>query len=95
MSLVDSSIQVRRGNVYLTVSSNEIDKYIAKGFDVVDANGNVLKASVPRDLGTLQKAYLTKENEIKELKAEIKRLKAQLEEAKQQQAQPKKSKKSE
>lgn len=84
-------VKVRRGNVFLKVSADDVQRYLAKGYDVVDANGNVIKASVPKDLGTLQKAFTDKSNEIQKLKDEIAQLKAQLEEAKKQpvaQAQP-------
>lgn len=87
MSLVDSTVQVRRANVYLRVPQDEVSRYIAKGYDVVDDKGNVLKASVPNDLGTLQKAFLDKNAEIKSLKAEIGALKEELSELKKQ-AQP-------
>ena len=97
MSLVDSTVQVRRANVYLRIPQDEVSRYVAKGYDVVDNKGNVLKASVPNDLGTLQKAFVDKANEIKELKAKISQLKEELSEVKKQQSQPAKktSKKSE
>lgn len=81
MSLIDKEdnlVEVRRGNVFLKITKSEIERYIAKGFDLVDANGNVLKASVPTNIGTLQKAYTDHLEEIKKLKAEIESLKAQI-----------------
>ena len=78
MSLVDEIVEVRRGNVYLKISQAEVAKYLAKGFDVVDESGNVIKACVPNDLGILRKAYVEKDNEIKALKREISALKAQI-----------------
>ena len=68
---------IRRANVVLDVTENEVEKYLADGFDIIDDNGKVLKASVPNDVNALKKAYVEHENEIKSLKEEIERLKAQ------------------
>ena len=81
MSLVDKTIEVRRGNVYLTIASELADRYVAKGFDIVDTEGNVIKQSVPNDIQTLKASYEAHIQEIKDLKQEIKDLKTQLRES--------------
>lgn len=69
---------VKRGNVFLTIRDDEIEKYMAKGFSVVDKNGKVIRESVPTELGQLQKAYSENTETIKKLTAENAQLKAEL-----------------
>lgn len=79
--MLSDKVEVKRGNVYLTIASEDIDRYIAKGFDVLDADGNVIKKSIPNDLKVLQKMYEDQLEEIAKLKAEIETLKAQIKES--------------
>lgn len=69
-------VQVERGNTVLRISKDDVQRYLDQGYNLIDSNGNVLKASVPRDLGTLQKAYVDHTNKIKELEEEIAKLKS-------------------
>ena len=78
MSLVDATTTVRRGNVFLTVSTNLVDRYVAKGYDVVDEHGNVVKSSEPNDVTSLKLAYEKHVARIKELEAENAKLKREL-----------------
>lgn len=78
MSLIDKTVRVRRGGSILTIPATAIEKYMAKGYSVIDSNGNVLKASVPNDIPTLKAAYSRHLAEIKALKEEIMQLKKQL-----------------
>ena len=69
--------QVRRANVILDVKEDQVQRYLDMGYDVIDEQtGNVVKASVPRDVKTLQIAYEKHIREIEELKLEIKKLKS-------------------
>ena len=68
-------VTVQRANVVLQISEALVDRYVDQGYNVIDANGNVIKASIPRDLGTLQKAYVNHLQEIDALKKEIEQLK--------------------
>ena len=81
MSL-ESTVQVRRGGTYLTISATSVDRYIAKGFDVVDDSGNVVQACTPNDVNVLRQAYEEHIAEIKSLKARIVELENQLKESK-------------
>lgn len=74
MPLVDKTVRVRRGGSYLTISVDSVDRYLAKGFDVIDDAGNVVKESIPHDVNVLQLAYQQHVAEIKELKKHIKEL---------------------
>lgn len=70
---------MQRANALLTVDEEDVERYIAKGYSLIDEKtGKVLKASVPTDVGTLQKAFMEHEAKIKELEAENANLKAQL-----------------
>ena len=71
-------IQVRRANVILDVPEDQQAEYLAKGFDVIGADGKVVTKATPNDPNALKKAYsdLLKENQ--ELKAENDKLKKQL-----------------
>lgn len=71
-------VDVQRGNVFLTIDEEDIEKYMAKGFSVVDAQGRVIRQSIPTSLSELQKAYSEHVNIIKEKDAEIAALKSAL-----------------
>lgn len=68
-------VQVERGNVILRVPEDDVQRFVGQGYNVIDDAGNVIQATVPKDLGTLQKAYVEQVQEIKKLKAEIENLK--------------------
>lgn len=68
-------IKVRKANTVLTVPDEEKASFLAKGYDVLGANGKVVEESTPTDTATLQAKYL-------ELKAENERLKKELAEKK-------------
>ena len=63
--------QVQRSNVLLTVPDEDIEKYVAKGFNVIDDYGRIIKQSVPTSLSELQKAFSEHVNTIKQLNAKI------------------------
>ena len=62
---------VENKNVVLTVSESELERYLNMGYNIIDDNGNVVKESVPRDLGVLQKGYQYHKTRIKELEEEV------------------------
>ena len=68
-------VKVERGHVVLRVPKYDVQRYIDQGYNEVDADGNIIQASVPRDLGTLQKAYVDHLAKIKELEDELEQLK--------------------
>jgi len=72
-------VDVKRGNVILTVDDEEADKYFEKGYSILDSFGNIAKASVPSEKGTLQKAYVEMQEQLKMKDAEIASLKGQVE----------------
>ena len=78
---MDERVMVQRANVVLQVSPQQLDYYMSQGYDVIDEKGNVIQASVPRDLGTLQKAFVEHEAEIEDLKNQIADLKKKLKKA--------------
>lgn len=72
---MDNKVIVQRANVVLSINPQQLDYYMSQGYDVINEKGEVVQASVPRDLGTLQKAFLEHTAKIEELEAEIKKLK--------------------
>ena len=70
-------VTVKRANVVLTVEDDEVEKYFQKGYSIIDKFGNVIKASVPTEVGALQKALQDKEVEITELKKKIEKLQSE------------------
>ena len=78
-NMPEQTVTVRKGGSYLTIPVLAIERYMAKGYDLVDNHGNVLKACVPNDIGTLQKAFVDKSAEIERLTQEVKRLKGEIE----------------
>ena len=69
------TVTVQRANTILQVPEEWVDRYIDQGYDVLDSNGKVIQKSIPKDLGTLQKAYVEHTAKIKELEKEIEQLK--------------------
>ena len=69
--MADKTVIIQRANVILRVSKEQLDYYMTQGYNLIDEEGHILKASVPKDLGTLQKAYVDHEAEIKVLKEQI------------------------
>ena len=66
---------VKRANVVLNVRDYEVERYKNEGYDVIDEAGNIIEATIPTDLNTLQKAYVDSVEKIKKLEAEIAELK--------------------
>lgn len=74
------TLTVRRGGSFLTIPALAVDRYLAKGYKVVDANGNPIQTEDANEVEALKQkcdAYVT---EINKLKAEVSELKAKLEE---------------
>lgn len=71
-------VNVQRANVILTVEDDEAEKYFEKGYNILDSYGNIVKASVPNDLGTLQKAYVDLQEQLKQRDAMIADLQGQI-----------------
>ena len=74
--LADGTVEVRRGGAFLTIPANAVDRYMARGYDVVDSEGNVIRESIPNDLNALKIAYQKHIAEIADLKKQIEELKA-------------------
>lgn len=74
---MSETVTVRRGGSYLTIPALAVERYIARGYDVVDDKGNVIQSSVPNDVTILKRAYEEHVAEIKKLKEEIAQLKSE------------------
>ena len=83
---------VKRANVVLRVTDAELDKYLAKGYNVIDESGNIVREADPNDVPSLKAAYVKHKEEIAELKAQISELNLKLEVA---QSKPKRKAKAE
>ena len=74
--MADNVVTVKRGGSYLTVHATAVERYLAKGYDVVDENDKVVKSSVPNDVNLLKIAFKEHTKKIQELEAEIAQLKS-------------------
>lgn len=74
--------RVIRSNITLDIADEDISFYQAKGFNLVDDNGNVDKSAIPTTIGELQAQYVMLTNRVKELEAENEYLHQQLKSAK-------------
>ena len=70
-------VRIERGNVVLKVHEHEVQRYLMLGYNVTDEDGKVLKASIPNDLGTLQRHYVESNKRIEELENTVARLTAE------------------
>lgn len=71
-------IPVERGNVVLKVPEYDVQRYIDQGYSLLDENGVVIKQSIPREVGALQKAFVDHIREIESLKKQVDELQKQL-----------------
>lgn len=72
-------VSVQRANVVLRIKESEAERYLAKGYNILDEDGKVARKAIPGTLGELQVAYAEHIKEIDELKAEIEAYKAEIE----------------
>lgn len=70
--------RVERGNVVLQIKDYEVQHYLNLGYNLTDEAGNILKKSIPTNIGELQTAYLEHTKKIAELEDTIAKLTAQL-----------------
>lgn len=70
-------VRVERGNVQLDVKDDVVDHYLALGYNVIDEQGRIIRASIPTNLGALQVAYVSHEAKIADLEAEVEKLRAE------------------
>ena len=74
-----ANVRVRRANVILDVTEDEVAKYLSNGFDVVDQAGNVVQksthgrgeAELRKDLEELQAKYDKLKAENEDLKSKL------------------------
>lgn len=71
-----NTVRMRRGGSYLHVPQGSVERYISKGYDVVDEDGNVIRDGAPNDVHALKTAYDKALEKIKELEDEVAKLKA-------------------
>lgn len=71
-------VLMQRANVVLRVPEHAVDRYFAQGYSIINEAGEVVQACVPQDIGTLQKAYIEKSDEIEALQNKIEELTTQL-----------------
>lgn len=70
--------RVERGNVVLNVKDDAVQHYLNLGYNLTDENGNIIKKSIPTNLGELQALYLEHTQKIAEMEDTIAKLTAQL-----------------
>lgn len=83
-------VRIRRGNVILRVDELDVQRYLNMGYDVTDDHGNIVKAAVPTDYGTLRKLYVENTEKIKLLEEQIADLTKKLMDAEAKKPAPKK-----
>lgn len=73
-----ATITVRQANVVLDIPEEQKSEYLAKGFDVIGADGRIIEKTTPNDLNSLKKAYKELTAKVEELQKENEKLKKQL-----------------
>lgn len=73
-----ANIKVRRANVVLYVPEYQKDEYLAKGYDVIGADGKVIEKTIPNDINSLKIEYGELLKKVELLEAENAELKKQL-----------------
>lgn len=75
---MNEMVLVKRANVVLNVPVGQKDEYISKGFDVINANGQVIEAAAPKDAAALSVQNQKLQEKIKALEEENQVLKTQV-----------------
>ena len=83
-------IKVRRDNVVLSIDEFQKERYLNRGFSVIDANGEVVEKTTPRTLAALKSTCGEQAKQIEEMTATIKKLKAEIASLKKETSKPKK-----
>jgi predicted RNase H-like nuclease (RuvC/YqgF family) len=71
------SVQAQKGNKILRISEDAIERYLGMGYNIIGADGAVLKKAVPADNNQLKLEYSQNIKEIENLKTELASLKTQ------------------
>lgn len=74
----DIMAKVQKANILLTVPDDTVNSYLAKGYNLIDDGGAVIKSAIPTDIGVLQRAFTENQSTISNLKKEIADLKKKL-----------------
>lgn len=69
-------IYASKGNRVRQIAEPDIDRFVEKGYTIIDEKGTVIKETIPTDMATLKLAYINHIEEIANLKAEIEQLKS-------------------
>ena len=75
---------VRNANVLLEIEEDEVEKYLGKGYSLLDENGNVVKSKLPTEVAELQKLCIDKDKIIANQKTQIEALQAEIKDLKTQ-----------
>lgn len=67
-------LQVQRANVVLDIVDEDLGYYMSLGYNLIDAQGNIVKKAVPSDIGELRTAFVQHQAKIAELEAQIEKL---------------------
>lgn len=82
MSLIDKTVRVKRGGSFLTIPATAVERYKDKGYEVVDANGEVIKKDEDQALKIAQKKIRELESQVTELKQALREAQNPIETAK-------------
>ena len=63
---------VIKGNSMLTIPDDRLADYVARGYDVANAAGIVIKKAIPTDIAELQKLYTEQVAKIVQLEKQVK-----------------------
>lgn len=73
-----ATFYARKANKILKISEDAISRYLGQGYNITDAQGNLVKKGTPNDTTQLTAEYRKQEEEIKSLKAQNDSLKAEV-----------------
>lgn len=71
-------VKVQRANVVLSIENDDhtIQRYLDKGYNVLDEKGNVVKRAMPFEVGALQALVTEQEQKIKQLQEKLAKIEA-------------------
>lgn len=69
------TVTVRRANVILQVEEDNVDRYVADGYSVIDEYGNIVKKSDPQTIADYQAIITDLQQQLALAKQEIEVLK--------------------
>ena len=74
------TVKVQRANVVLRINADQVERFLAQGYNVLDDSNKIVMEAVPHDTSELRRCYIEHKKTIAEQELEIENLKNKIKE---------------